>query len=74
MFCNVKHELVKKGMSVKDFSVFIGVSEKTAQNKLRGRTPFTYPEAEKIQRVLFPEYTINYLFSNDSEPETIKQS
>ena len=42
MFSNLKNELVKKDISVKQFGEFLGVSEKTASNKLNGITEFTY--------------------------------
>ena len=60
---NIKKELDGIGMSIKDYSSFLGVSEKTAHNKLYGKTAFTYPEAEKTQKILFPHYNIQYLFS-----------
>lgn len=60
---NIKNVLTIKGISVKAFSDFLNVSEKTAYNKLMGLTDFTYPEAEKIMEVLLPEYNARYLFS-----------
>lgn len=66
---NIKHVLASKSISTKAFAEFLGVSEKTAYNKLMGITDFTYPEAEKIMEIMLPEYNARFLFSNVHEPK-----
>lgn len=65
MFSNLKNELIKKDISVKQFGEFLGVSEKTASNKLNGITEFTYGEFYKTCKFLFPEYNAEFLFKRD---------
>ncbi len=67
---NIKKELQHIGMSMEDYGEFLGVSDRTIYNKLCEKTPFTYPEAEKTQRILFPHFTIQYLFSSQSNNKT----
>ena len=43
----------------------LGISSKTATNKIYGRTDWTLPEALKIKKFLFPEYDLSYLFEFD---------
>ena len=71
---NLKIELARADMTVKSFAEFMGFSEKTATNKLRGRTAFTYPEVEKIQRFLFPQFTMKYLFESTNGPNNGKSA
>ncbi|MEG0036492.1 MAG: helix-turn-helix transcriptional regulator [Oscillospiraceae bacterium] len=66
MYTNLKENLHKKGITVRSYAEFLGVSEKTVQNKIRGATDFTLTEAEKTRRVLFPEYDMFFLFKSDT--------
>lgn len=66
---HLRQELDRKGISVKAFAAFLGVTEKTAQNKLAGRTEFTYPEAKKTKSDMFPEYDLEYLLSDVKKSE-----
>ncbi len=62
MLANLKKALETKGITVRAYAAVLGVSEKTAQNKIAGRTPITYPEARITKRNLLPEYDSDYLF------------
>ncbi len=59
---NLKNALRSKNITIKDFATFLGVSEKTAQNKLSAKSDFTYSEVRKICKFLLPEYNSDYLF------------
>ncbi len=48
----------------------MSVGEKTAQNKLAGRTDFTYPEFRKTCTLLF-EYNADYLFAEKLTKEKL---
>ena len=61
----LKHELRKKGITNKEYADLLGVSEKTIGNKLNGTTEFIYSEIKRT-KTLFPEYDLDYLFSDDS--------
>lgn len=66
MFPNLNAELSRNGISTKQFAKILGVSPKTANNKLAGRTEFTLSEIQTISRT-FPEVTIGYLFQTKQE-------
>ncbi len=63
MFINLRNALYQKGITVKQYAEFLGVGEKTIQNKMKGVTEFTYPEFKKTCSLLLPEYNADYLFS-----------
>ena len=53
MFHNLRMALRQKGISVKQYAEVLGIGEKTVQNKLTGKTDFTYPEFRKTCTLLF---------------------
>ena len=65
MFDNLRTALQQKGISVKQYAEVLGIGEKTVQNKLTGRTDFTYPEFRKTCTLLF-EYNADYLFTEEA--------
>ncbi len=67
MFNNLRTALFHKGISMKQYAEFLGVGEKTVQNKMKGTTDFTYQEFRKTCTLLFPEYNADYLFAECSE-------
>lgn len=67
MTANLVAELIKKGIPAqrvaKEIAGTIGVTERTARNKINGITGFTVPEAVKINDVWFSgEQQLDYLF------------
>lgn len=66
MFANLRTALFQKGISIKQYAEFLGVGEKTVQNKMKGTTDFTYPEFKKTCNLLLPEYNADYLFKENS--------
>jgi len=71
MLVNLKKALDAKGISLRAYAAVIGVSEKTAWNKVCGKTDLSYPEARKTKTELFPEYDLDYLFASDGNIETM---
>lgn len=67
MYSNLKNILYQKNIAVKQYAEFLGVSEKTAQNKLQGVTAFTYPEFKRTCTLLLPEYNADYLFATEAD-------
>ena len=63
MYCNIKIALAQKGITLKQFAEFLGVGDKTIQNKIYGKTDFTYTEFKKICALL-SEYNADYLFAD----------
>lgn len=63
----ISEALSKKEIGVKVLAQVLGVSEKTAWNKVNGRSEFTFSEAMKTKKSLLPEYDLEYLFSVGSD-------
>lgn len=57
--------MTQKGISTAALAAVIGVSEKTAYNKIRGISDFTFKEVVAIKSNLFPEYDVCYLFESE---------
>lgn len=65
MLSNLKNVLNNKGITTRAFAKVLEVDERTIQNKIKGRTPFTYPEVMTAKKELFPEYDMEYLFRDE---------
>lgn len=61
---NLKTVLHRRNITLKQYVDFIGVSEKTVWNKLKGNNDFTVPEFKKTC-VLLPKFNADYLFSQE---------
>lgn len=64
MLRNLKAELARSDKRVQDIAAILGVSYKTAKNKVNGSTPFNCSEMFKLKRKLFPCLTVDYLFDD----------
>lgn len=62
MYSNLKALMAAKGISIEAMADLLNIHRNTVANKLDGDSEFTYGQAEKIQTVMFPEYTAQYLF------------
>lgn len=62
MFENLAKILNDKKLTMKAYAEFLGVSEKTVQNKMKGITDFTLGEAMKTCAVICPEYKMDFVF------------
>lgn len=67
MFSNLRAEMARRGIGVKELSLKIGISEKSLRNKLNGETAFTWPEAKAIRRIVNPLMDFETLFKSDDE-------
>jgi len=67
MYENLRHILNKEKITIKELAEFLGVTEKTMHNKLNGKTPFTYPETQKVRKFLLPQYNPDYLFATSDK-------
>lgn len=61
-YVNLRAEMARQGVTVKQLAKLLGVSLKTASNRLSGKTEFTLGEALAINNDLFPECELAYLF------------
>ena len=67
MLKNLKTGLDQKGITVRVLAGVLGVTERTAWNKLNEETEITFQEAMKVSEELFPEYKMKFLFASDKE-------
>lgn len=70
MLLNLKAEFVRKGLDpISSISSAINCSDKTARNKIDGKTDFTVPEAIAIVNKFFQSdnFEIAYLFTDTSK-------
>lgn len=65
MLRNLKNALEQRNITYKDVGELIGKSEKSVYSKINEETEFTLREILKIQKFLFPEYDLYYLFATD---------
>lgn len=63
---NIRTAMQKRGLTYPGFATLLGISEKTAKNKVAGRSEFTYGEARKV-KTIFPEYDLDYLMAEETE-------
>ena len=70
MLKNLKNALEQKKINYKLVAELIGKTEKTVYSKINEDTDFTLQEILKIQKFLFPEYDLYYLFATDGTNKT----
>lgn len=63
MYNNLKAELVRIGKNQGYLATILDISEKQISFKFNGVSDFTMSEAIKIKDELFPDQTLDYLFS-----------
>lgn len=66
MYKNLRDTLTTKRISIKSYAEFLGVTEKTVQNKINEETDFTFPEYRRTCKLLLPEFNPDFLFSTDT--------
>lgn len=73
MFKNLRQALTDKCITMKSYAEFLGVTEKTLQNKMNGITEFTYDEVERTSKFLLPQYKIGWLFARTKSSEEVDE-
>ena len=66
MLKNLDQAIKNKGITLKGYAAVLGISEKSAWNKVNEVTELTYKEARITKENLFPEFDSNWLFASDS--------
>lgn len=74
MYKNLLRILNEKRITMKSYAEFLGVSEKTVQNKIYGRTDFTLSEATKTCSLICPEYNFDFVFERAELDEPIAEA
>lgn len=66
MYSVLRVEMYRAGITIKSLAERIGVSEKTMRNKISGDTPFTWPEALAVKKIVNPKMDMETLFAVDT--------
>ena len=64
---NLKAEMARSNVGVKDLMVVTGKSRAGVSNNLNGRGKFSIDESIAIRNKLFPDISIDYLFASDED-------
>lgn len=60
---NLSGEIAKRGIKKKVIAESIGICRRSLQNRMNGKVPFSYSEANTIRKRFFPDLTLDYLLS-----------
>lgn len=60
---NLAGEIAKRGIKKKRIAESIGVCDKSLNNKMSGRSPFTWAEVKMIRDRFFPDMDLDVLFA-----------
>ena len=66
----LEREIAGRGIKKKIIAESIGVCNRSLNNKLSGRVPFTWPEVAAIKERFFPDMTAEYLFAREERRNT----
>ena len=67
MLHNLEAEIARRNLTKQEVASCIGISTRTLYDKIIGKTAFTIREATKLQKELFPECEMDYLFEQANE-------
>lgn len=56
-----------KGVALVDIADLLGVDSRTVRSKIDGVSDFKFGETVAIKKAFFPEYELEYLFSERDE-------
>lgn len=62
---NLKAELARKDITFETISKLLNIHRNSVANKVKGKSSFSIEESIEIQKELFPEMSIDYLFAQD---------
>ena len=60
-------EIAKRGIKKRIIAQSLGICDKTLNNKLSGKAPFTWPEVQTIRHQFFPDMTPDDLFQQQEK-------
>lgn len=64
---NIEEIRKSKGITLVDIADLLEVDYRTVRSKINGVTDFSFGETVAIKRAFFPEYELEYLFSERAE-------
>lgn len=74
MFDNLKAEMARKGITMKDISRDLSYVYETLRNKFNGTTEWSRSEMFYIKNQYFPDKSVEYLFKQKSTTSQRKYS
>ena len=64
---NIEEVRKNKGVTLVDIADLLGVGYRTVRDKIDGVSDFKFGETVAIKKAFFPEYELEYLFSESVE-------
>lgn len=64
---NIEEIRKSKGITLVDIADLLEVDYRTVRSKINGVTDFSFGETVAIKKAFFPEYELEYLFSERDE-------
>lgn len=65
MYKNLKAEMIKQDITIKDIASLLNIKVDTARLKVNGKIPFRMPECKEIVSLFQENNSIDYLFSEN---------
>ena len=65
MYKNLKAEMIKQDISIKDIASLLNIKVDTARLKVNGKIPLRMPECQEIASLFSESNSIDYLFSKN---------
>lgn len=63
MAAGIKTAMQNKGITIEAVASLLKIHRNSASNKVNGETEFSVGEALALQSNMFPEYTMQYLYT-----------
>lgn len=63
MFKNLKAEMIRQNVTIKDISKILDIKDATARLKVNGKITIRYSECEKISKLFSENNSVDYLFA-----------
>lgn len=63
MAAGIKTAMQSKGITIEAVASLLKIHRNSASNKVNGETEFSVREALTLQSNMFPEYTMQYLYT-----------
>lgn len=67
IYPNLRAEMGRKGMTIKDLAESVSINRDTLSRKLSGKAQINLGEAFRIQEQVFPGLNVEYLFAEDGD-------
>ena len=64
---NLRAEMSRIGIKQADIAELLGIREVTVSKKMNGKSTFGIDEAFLIKKTFFPNLSLDYLFSDDTD-------